>query len=130
VIEHDLKRVQEQLKELEPGDLVQVEWFDASIGKSIASGPEVDIPVESWGIYIGVLGKQRKHIVLAQNSFRYSADLYDIDYTSIPLTWTINISIITQGVVSLEEANLLLKSFLAGRRRTMKRRTENHAFMD
>jgi hypothetical protein len=100
-------------------------WFDASIGKSLAAG-EIDIPVKSWGIFLGVLGDQQKHIILAQNGFRYSDGLWDVDYTAIPLVWSTKIEEIHQGQVSEAEAQQLLKSFLQGRQRTLKRRVSNH----
>jgi hypothetical protein len=119
------KRVVKQIESLQPGDLVRVEWTDASIGKSLASGPAVDIPVKSWGIYVAVLGKRKRHLVLAQNRFEYAEGFYDVDYTAIPLSWTLNIIVLSREEVSQEEAKLLLKSFLAGRCRTLKRRTHN-----
>jgi hypothetical protein len=124
------KQVLKQIKTLQPGDLIRVEWTDASIGKSLASGTDVDIPVKSWGIFVAVLGKRNKHIVLAQNHFEYSNGLYDVDYTAIPISWALNIIVISEQEVTSKEAALLLKSFLAGRCRTLKRRTTNHARMD
>ncbi|MEM2092616.1 MAG: hypothetical protein QXR59_04945 [Candidatus Bathyarchaeia archaeon] len=124
------KRVGEQIKNVKLGDLVRVEWFDASIGRSLASGVRVDVPVRSWGIFVGLLGERKKHIVLAQNSFKYSDGLYDVDYTSIPLSWATEIKVVGPGEVPPETADLLLKSFLAGRCRTIKRRTRNHAGVD
>jgi hypothetical protein len=121
------KQVLKQIKSLRPGDLIRVEWTDASIGKSLSSGTDVDIPVKSWGIYVAILGKKKQHLVLAQNRFEYSNGLYDVDYTSIPISWTLNISVIAEQEVSSEEAAQLLKSFLAGRCRTLKRRIRNHA---
>jgi len=86
----------------------------------------VDIPVKSWGIYIGLLGVRTKHIILAQNSFRYTEEVYDVDYTSIPLSWAVDIALIIKGEASPEVADRLLKSFLAGRCRKIKKRTKNH----
>ena len=120
------KKVLGSIKTIELGDLVRVEWFDASIGKSLASGTEVDIPVKSWGIYIGLLGVKTKHIILAQNSFRYTEEVYDVDYTCIPLSWAVDIALIIKGEASPEVADRLLKSFLAGRCRKIKKRTKNH----
>lgn len=124
------RKVIAQIENVKPGDLVRVEWFDASVGRSLASGSLVDIPVLSWGIFVGLLGERKKHIVLAQNSFKYADGLYDVDYTSIPLSWATEITVIRESEVSQEVANLLLKSFLAGRCRTIKRRTKNSAGMD
>ena len=124
------KAVLKQIKSLRPGDLIRVEWSDASIGKSFSSGTAVDIPVKSWGIYVAVLGKRSKHIILAQNHFEYSNGLYDVDYTAIPLSWALKIAVVAEQEVNSEEASLLLKSFLAGRSRTLKRGIRNHERMD
>jgi len=87
-----MKEVDKQIKDLHPGDLVKIEWFDASVGKSLSGGlAGIDVPVKSWGIYIGLLGQKNKHIILAQNNFQYADGLYDIDYTAIPTSWTTKI---------------------------------------
>jgi len=108
-----MKEVLSQVKSLVAGDLVLVEWCDASIGKSLSNGLSgIDVPVKSWGVFIGVLGQKRRHIVLAQNCFRYSDGLYDIDYMAVPLTWTTNATVMAKAHVSAEEAENLRKSFL------------------
>ena len=119
------QKVSQQIRDVKRGDLIRVEWLDASIGSSLLSD-EVDIPVVSWGIFVGLLGKRKKHIILAQNRFRYSDGVYDVDYTSIPLSWAVKVTIINPGEVGDEDAELMLRSFLAGRCRTIKRRTQNH----
>jgi len=121
------KEVMKQIKALQSGDLIRVEWFDASVGKSLATSGVIDVPVKSWGIYIDVLGERNKHIILAQNNFKYTDGLYDIDYTAIPLNWTLTVKVVNPSEVSVEEAKLLLNSFLAGRCRTLKKRVTNHA---
>jgi hypothetical protein len=105
------------------GDLVRVDWFDASIGKSLSGGlGGIDVPVCSWGVFVGVLGEKNKHIILAQNSFRYSDNLYDIDYTAVPTTWTVNITVIIKNHIKPEEATNLLNSFLQNAKRTNERK--------
>ena len=116
VKEKDLK---EQLKSLCVGDLICVEWCDASVGKSSGSGAAIDVPVKSWGIFIGVLGIKAKHIVLAQNSFRYADGLFDMDYTAIPLSWTADISVLVKEHIPEEAAGTLVNSFLLGGHRTL-----------
>jgi hypothetical protein len=107
-----MKEITSQVKTLVAGDLICVEWSDASIGKSLSNGVNgIDVPVKSWGIFIGELGQKRKHLILAQNCFRYSDGLYDIDYTAVPLPWTTNATVIVKGQVGAEEAQVLLKSF-------------------
>jgi len=122
------KMIARQIKSLQLGDLVRVEWFDASIGSSRAGA--IDVPVNSWGVFIGVLGERNKHIILAQNNFKYSDGLSDVDYTAIPLTWTVTIKVVSQSELSDKEAKSLLESFLAGRKRTLKRRMKNHEGLD
>ncbi|MCW4010629.1 MAG: hypothetical protein NWF05_08420 [Candidatus Bathyarchaeota archaeon] len=101
-----------KFKNLSAGDLVRVEWTDASIGKSLSNGlGGIDVPVRSWGIFIGVLGQKRRHVILAQNAFRYSDGLYDIDYTAVPVPWTTCVTVLVKGHVSAEEARVLLHSF-------------------
>jgi hypothetical protein len=59
-----------------------------------------------------LLGQRTKHVILAQNCFRYSDGLYDIDYTAVPVPWTTNVTVIEAAHVSVEEAANLLNSFL------------------
>ncbi|MEM3731739.1 MAG: hypothetical protein QXE74_08220 [Candidatus Bathyarchaeia archaeon] len=127
-----MREVVRQVKELSLGDLIRVEWFDASIGKSLRGGLSgIDVPVKSWGIFLGVLGQRNKHIILAQNCFRFADGFYDIDYTAVPLTWVGNATVIAKAHVPLEEAKQLLNSFLVGDKRPAVRgrkqqRIENH----
>jgi hypothetical protein len=108
-----MKEVLSQIKGLAAGDLVMLEWHDASIGKSLSNGVSgIDVPVKSWGVYIGILGQKRRHIILAQNCFRYSDGLYDIDYTAVPVPWTTNATVIAKSHVGADEAKDLLNSFV------------------
>jgi hypothetical protein len=112
-----LKKVFESLC---PGDLVCVEWCDASVGKSSGSGVSIDVPVKSWGIYVGMFGQRTKHIVLAQNSFCYSDGLFDLDYTAVPVSWTIDLILVAKNHVPEATAKSLVNSFLLGGHRTFK----------
>jgi hypothetical protein len=108
-----MKEILSQIKGLTAGDLIRVEWLDASIGKSLSNGVSgIDVPVKSWGIFIGLLGSKKKHVILAQNCFRYSDGLYDIDYTAVPIPWTTNATVISKAQVDAEEAKVLLNSFM------------------
>jgi hypothetical protein len=132
-----MKEVINQVKSLVAGDLVCVEWCDASIGKSLSNGiGGIDVPVKSWGVFIGVLGKRREHVILAQNAFRYSDGLYDIDYTAVPLPWATSATVIEKNHVGAEEAQVLLHSFTINEKskttekttfnRSRQRRVRNH----
>jgi len=121
------KQVLKQIKNLLIGDLVRVEWYDASVGKSLTGSTEtIDVPVQSYGIYVGVLGEKNKHIILAQSIFRYADGLYDIDYTAVPQSWASTVRTIIPQEVSKKQAQALLTSFLQGRSRRLKRRISNH----
>jgi hypothetical protein len=119
-----------------PGDLICCEWCDASVGKSSGSGPAIDVPVKSWGVFIGLLGEKTKHIVLAQNSFRYADGLFDLDYTAIPLSWTIGVEVLVKEHVPRQVADKLVNSFLLGghrafnRPRTFQQRLSTHGRSD
>lgn len=132
-----MKEVTSQIKSLAAGDLVQVQWCDASIGKSLSNSVSgIDVPVKSWGVFIGLLGQKTKHVILAQNCFRYSDGLYDIDYTAVPMPWTTSVTVIDAAHVDSEEAKDLLNSFVVNEknkteksrlnRRYGQRRVRNH----
>jgi hypothetical protein len=111
------------MKKLSLGDLVRVEWTDASIGKSLSAGLNVDVPVASWGVYLGLLGQRSKHIILVQNNFHYADGLCDLDYTAIPLVWSTKVIVIAKNHIPPGEAQVLMNSFLMGGRRSLQNRT-------
>lgn len=115
---NDLRR---NLAAISPGDLICCEWCDASIGKSSGSGAAIDVPVKSWGLFIGLFGEKTKHIVLAQNSFKYADGLYDLDYTAVPLSWAVNLTVVVKHHVPEEVAGKLVNSFLMGGHRSFSR---------
>ena len=131
-----MKEVVKQVKALNIGDLIRVEWFDASIGKSLSGGlAGIDVPVQSWGIFLGVLGEKNKHIILAQNSFRYADGIYDIDYTAVPTPWATNITVIIKNHIQPEDAKQLLHRFLIGGKQSTQRNKKqqnvtNHERLD
>jgi hypothetical protein len=118
--EKEEKYLKNHLETVNPGDLICVEWSDASTGKSsFGSGGSIEVPVHSWGIFIGVLGAKVKHIVLAQNSFSYAEGYFDLDYTAIPLGWATDITTLVKQHIQKEAAVKLVASFLAGRRHAL-----------
>jgi hypothetical protein len=117
------RKVEEDIKRLSLGDLVRVEWTDASIGKSLSAGVNVDVLVASWGIYLGLLGQKSKHIILVQNNFSYADGLCDLDYTAIPLVWSTKIILVAKNHIGPREAQMLLNSFLMGGRRSLQNRS-------
>ena len=106
-----VKQVLNELENVKPGDLVAVDWCDASTGKSSMNGGVVDVPVRSWGVFLGVIEGRIKHIVLAQNSFRYTDSMFDMDYTAIPVGWTVEVKVLAAGHVNVEVARDMMRCF-------------------
>lgn len=117
------------------GDLVEVYWHDASIGASLGGKAAIEVPVRSWGIYVGSVGLP-PHLVLCQNDFAYNREMRAIDYTAIPQGWAVKIVVVQAGCVNVQEAEAILKNILAGestRRRSdvskvYQRRVDNGKF--
>jgi len=63
------KLVLKQITNIQLGDLVCVEWFDASMGKRLTGGGTIDVPIKSWGVCLGMLDERNKRIILALNNF-------------------------------------------------------------
>ena len=112
------KQILKLLENVKPGDLIAVDWCDASVGKSSGSGMAIDVPVKSWGIFVGLIGDKVKHIVIAQNSFRYADGLFDLDYTAIPVGWALGVTVLVKEHIPSESASKLVNSFMMGGHRT------------
>lgn len=94
-----------------PGDLIAVDWCDASTGRSGTNGAIVDVPVRSWGVFLGVIEGRIKHVVLAQNSFRFTDSIFDLDYTAIPIGWAVKVIVLAAGHLPREIAEDMMRSF-------------------
>ena len=121
------KEVLRQVKSLQLGDLVRVRWFDASKGeahidKDSQSPIQFDIPVTSWGVFLGVVGEKTKHVLLIRDHFQMHEDLgvYDIDFNVVPVGMIHGVERLKQGELEQKVAILLQQAFL--RARTTKRK--------
>lgn len=106
--------MKKQLESISVGDLICVDWYDASTGKSSGS-QDIDVSVKSWGIFIGVLGLRMKHIVLTQNNFCLADGFFDLDYTAIPLNGAIDVTVVVKNLIPKDAAGKLVNAFLEGR---------------
>ncbi len=113
------KQILKQMENIKPGDLIAVDWCDASVGKSSGSGMTIDVPVKSWGIFVSLIGDRVKHIVIAQNSFRYADDLFDLDYTAVPIGWALGVTVLIKEHIVTDSASRLVNSFMLGGHRSM-----------
>jgi hypothetical protein len=105
--------LESQLASCHPGDLVCCMWIDASIGKTSTNGGIIDVPVRSWGVFVGMFGR-RKHIILAQNNFEYADCVCDLDYTAIPMGLIEDVQIIAPHYTPESALRTLVSSFVCG----------------
>jgi len=125
------EKVVEQLKKLRLGDLVEVTWLDASRGKletveelreAGAAGAEIDLPVTSYGIYIGTFGRIAKHVVLVASQWLFSQGYGQIDCTIIPVGTVENIRVLMSKLMDMENVRVCQQAFIHGRARRLLRR--------
>ena len=117
------------LENVKPGALICVSWCDASIGKSRANRGVIDVPVKSWGVFIGLIGTKIKHIVIAQNSFKYADGLYDLDYTAVPVGWAIDVEVVVDQYIPKEITDGLVESFVISKSQGTRRSTQSRVFL-
>lgn len=61
-----MKRV--KIEELEKGDLILVRWNDASeLRAHLDQHRQPAVHVKDWGVFLGVTGRKRKHIVVGKD---------------------------------------------------------------
>lgn len=111
------KQALKALEDVKPGDLICVDWCDASCGKSSQNCGSIDLPVRSWGVFLGLMGARTKQIVLAQNSFRYGGNVFDLDYTAIPLGMALEVLCIQKDHLPKNIVDNLLRSFVSESRK-------------
>lgn len=119
------KELERQLKALSPGDLVCVEWFDASKGRietardlgevGVSNGVRIDSPVKSYGIYIGIFGSRAKHVIIVASLWVHTTDYGQVDSTVIPLGVIESARTIAPKVMEIQNVRLCQQAFLQGR---------------
>jgi hypothetical protein len=125
------KKVLKQLSELQLGDLIQVTWLDASRGRletveelreAGVPGAEIDLPVVSYGVYIGTFGKIAKHIVLVASQWLFAQRYGQIDCTIIPVGTVENINVLKPKLMDAKNVHVCQQAFIHGRARRLMRR--------
>jgi hypothetical protein len=120
------KQILKNLENVKPGDLICVDWLDASRGRietmrqlrEVGSpGAVIDSPVKSYGVFIGLFGKRSKHIVLVASLWVFTAvaDYGQVDSTIIPVGCVETVHTIQGEVLDLERVKLCMSAFLQGR---------------
>lgn len=74
-----------QIESLRFGDLIFLRWGDASLDISKLPGDhEVEAPVYAWGVFLGVRGRKRKHLLLGKSKPPL-VEYWEADRIPVPL---------------------------------------------
>jgi len=129
-----VREVRNQIKGLQLGDLIRVRWFDACKGEariddqSDEAKVQFDVPVTSWGVFLGLVGEKTKHVLLIRDHFQMNATsgVYDIDFSVVPIGMIHAVEVLKQGELEPEIAKLLQQAFLKARTNKRKGRIILH----
>ena len=114
------------LEEVKPGDLVLVEWLDASRGK-LQTNVELremgtaravnDSPVKTYGVFIGLFGKKSQHIVTVASFWAFTsvADYGQVDTMIVPIGCVEKVEVLHRAVLDVSQVNLCQTAFIEGR---------------
>lgn len=120
------KAVLKALEQVKPGDLICVDWLDASRGKIETvrelrevgvPGAVIDSPVKSYGVFIGLFGKRSKHIVMVASLWVFTAvaDYGQVDTTIIPVGTVENVCVVQHAILDVDRVRLCQAAFMMGR---------------
>lgn len=120
------KQVLKVLESVKPGDLICVDWLDASRGivetmrelRNVGPmGPSIDSPVKTYGVFIGLFGKRSKHIVVVTSLWVFTSvgDFGQVDTTNIPVGIVESLSIIQPAALDMKRVRLCRAAFIQGR---------------
>jgi len=128
-----VREVRKQIKGLQLGDLIRVRWFDACKGEALIDEQsdttvQFDVPVTSWGVFLGLVGEKTKHVLLIRDHFQMNASsgVYDIDFSVVPIGMINAIEVLKQGELEPKVAELLQQAFLKARTNKRKGRIILH----
>jgi len=91
-VREDVRKV---VSSLSFGDIVQVDWLDASeaLNSFEAGGECVDTPVRSLGYFLGLKGKRVLHLVIAKEIVLRP---HAYHYNAIPLSMVQNVRVVAR----------------------------------
>lgn len=129
-----VREVRKQIKGLQLGDLIRVRWFDACKGEarideqSEKGEMQFDIPVTSWGVFLGLVGEKTKHVLLIRDHFQMNAasGIYDIDFNVVPIGMINAVEVLKRSELEPQVAKLLQQAFLKARTSKRKGRIVLH----
>ena len=126
------KQILKQLEPIKPGDLIRVDWLDASRGRMEttrelremgAAGATIDSPVKTYGIFIGLFGAKSKHVVTVASFWTFTsvADYGQVDTMIVPIGCVENIAVLLPQVLDVAQVRLCQAAFIDGRCRCAQR---------
>jgi len=132
-----VREVKRQIKGLQLGDLIRVRWFDACKGearidKKSEAEVQFDIPVTSWGVFLGLVGEKTKHVLLIRDHFQMNASsgIYDIDFNVVPIGMIQTVEVLKRSELEPGVAKLLQQAFRKARTNKRKGRIILHLNME
>lgn len=100
------KQAQKTTENLHFGDIIEVDWLDASEATGRLETGKFDTPVRSVGYFLGIKGRKTRHLVIAKELVR-TCDTFH--YNVIPVGMIENIRTIAQQALDLENVKVLKK---------------------
>lgn len=100
------KEILQTAKNLRFGDLVEVDWLDASEATGRLNSGKFDTPIRSVGYFLGLKGRKAKHLVIAKELVR-TCDAFH--YNVIPLGMIETIRVLAREVLDLDDVKILKK---------------------
>jgi hypothetical protein len=100
------KNAQKTTKNLRFGDLIEVDWLDASEATGSLESGKFDTPVRSVGYFLGIKGRKTKHLVIAKELVR-TCDAFH--YNVIPVGMIENIRTLAHEALDLDNIKVLKK---------------------
>lgn len=98
-------KVSEIVDSLSFGDLIEVEWLDASEATGQLEHDKFDTPVQSVGYFLAVKGRKTRHVVIAKEI----ADKKSYHYNVIPVGMVQKVKIIQRDGLKLSVKRVLKK---------------------
>ncbi|MEM2102316.1 MAG: hypothetical protein QXM22_02240 [Candidatus Bathyarchaeia archaeon] len=100
------KEITQTAKNLQFGDLIEVDWLDASEASGRLESGKFDTPVRSVGYFLGLKGRKTKYLVIAKELVR-TCDAFH--YNVIPLGMVETINIVAKEILNLDNISILKK---------------------
>lgn len=101
-------KVSDVIDSLNFGDLITVEWFDASEAAGPLEHGRWDTPVQSVGYFLGIKGHKTRHVVIAKEI----VNCREYHYNVLPIGMIQSISIQKRNALS-PRVKHVLKKFVA-----------------